>query len=199
MDESTDKGVSGPEEIVQQSGGASGGSVGFDSIGSRIEESKNWFERAAEHIPGYRGYKQKELRREADKLLREYVAERLEAARSKLESVALAATDRGDLQVLAGVDRTGRKLRTVRDKYLYADYGYAGIFDTVKVGEDVLDRLYQFDAQSQEAVLRLEELVNALSADSASLKSDLEILDQRITALDQSFSEREHVITGAGR
>ena len=199
MDDGADKSMSSPEGVVPAGGGASGASAGSGGIGGRIEESKNWFERAAEHIPGYQGYKQKELRREADKLLREYVAERLEAARSKLESVALAATDRGDLQVLASVDRTGRKLRTLRDRYLYADYGYAGMFDTVKVGEDVLDRLYQFDAQSQEAVLRLEELVNALSADSPSLRSDLEILDRRATELDEGFSEREHVITGVGR
>ena len=55
-------------------------------IDSRIEESKNWFERAAEHVPGYKGYKKKELRREADKLQREYVAERLEAARVAFET-----------------------------------------------------------------------------------------------------------------
>lgn len=192
-------GASGPGEAVQGGVGEPEAPAGAHGIGARIEESKNWFERAAEHIPGYKGYKEKELRREADKLLREYVAEKLEAARAKLESVALAATDRGDLQVLSGVDRTGRKLRTIRDKYLYADYGYAGIFDTVKVGDEILDQLYQFDAQSQEYALHLDQLASNLSADSPSLKSDLEILDERVTALDQSFSEREHVITGVGR
>lgn len=199
MDEMINSGASGPGEAVQGSVGAPEAPAGADGIGARIDESKNWFERAAEHIPGYKGYKEKELRREADKLLREYVAERLEAARLKLESVALDATDRGDLQVLSGVDRTGRKLRTIRDKYLYADYGYAGIFDTVKVGDEILDQLYQFDAQSQEYALHLDQLATTLSADSPSLKSDLEILDERVTALDQSFSEREHVITGVGR
>ncbi|MHB8869777.1 MAG: hypothetical protein ACYC6T_06805 [Thermoleophilia bacterium] len=186
------------------SGSAQGADPAFepaavDGIGARIEESKNWFERAAEHIPGYKGYKNKELRREADKLQREYVAERLEAARLKLEDVALAVTDRGDLQLLAGVDRTGRKLRTIKDRYLYADYGYAGIFDTVKVGEDIIEQLYRFDVQSQEYALHLEQLATTLSADSPSLRSDLEIFDQRVVALDQSFAEREHLITGAGR
>lgn len=199
MDEMVNSGASGPGEGVQGGVGEQEAAAAARGIGARIEESKNWFERAAEHIPGYKGYKEKELRREADKLLREYVAERLEAARSKLESVALDATDRGDLQVLSGVDRTGRKLRTIRDKYLYADYGYAGIFDTVKVGDEILDQLYQFDAQSQEYALHLDQLAATLSADSPSLKSDLEILDERVTALDQSFSEREHVITGVGR
>ena len=195
----------GPDGVgAQTAGEAAAGSASEavaapDGVGARIEESKNWFERAAEHIPGYKGYKEKELRREADKLLREYVAERIEAARARLESVALAVTDRGELQLLAGVDRTGRKLRTIRDKYLFADYGYSGIFDTVKVGDEILDRLYRFDTQSQEDALRLEQLAATLSADSPSLRSDLDLLDQRVTALDQSFNEREHVITGVGR
>jgi len=175
------------------------GAPPIDGVEQRIEESKNWFERAAEHIPGYKGYKQKELRREADKLQRDYVVERLETARRGLESVALEMTDRGDLQLLSGIDRIGRKLRTVKDRYLYADYGYAGIFDTVKVGDEVLDLLYRFDVQSQEYARHLEELVGTLSADSPSVRSDLEILDERVTALDLSFNEREHLITGVGR
>lgn len=179
-------------------GAPSGGGL-EDGVEQRIEESKNWFERAAEHIPGYKGYKQKELRREADKLQRDYVVERLETARRSLESVALELTDRGDLQLLSGIDRIGRKLRTVKDRYLYADYGYAGIFDTVKVGDEVLDLLYRFDVQSQEYARHLEELVGTLSADSPSVRSDIEILDERVTALDLSFNEREHLITGVGR
>jgi hypothetical protein len=191
VDEITGEGSAGGAETP-----ASGGS---DGIQARVEESKNWFERAAEHIPGYKGYKDKELRREADKLQREFVAERLEVARAKVEALALAVTDTGDLQLLSSVDRTGRKLRTIRDKFLYADYGYAGIFDTVKVDDDVLDRLYRFDTQSKDYALHLEQLASTLTVGSPSLRSDLDLLDQRVTALEQSFADRDHLITGAGR
>jgi hypothetical protein len=168
-------------------------------IGARIEESKNWFERAAQHIPGYKGYKEKELRREAYKLQRVYVAERLEAARRKLEDLVLDITRTGDLKLLSLIDTDNRKLRTVKDRVLYADYGYAGLFDTVKVDEQILDQLYQFDAQLQEESRAMEELVGALSADSPSLRSDLDILDQKIDALAEHFTAREYLITGVGR
>ncbi len=171
----------------------------MDDIGGRIEESKNWFERAAEHIPGYKGYKEKELRREADKLQRTYVAERLEDARRVLEELVLDISRQGDLKLLGIVDTENRKLRTIKDRVLYADYGYAGLFDTVKVDEDMLDQLYAFDAQMQEETRALEELINALSAGSPSLRSDLELLDQRLDAMAEHFSAREHLITGVGR
>jgi hypothetical protein len=171
-------------------------------IDERIEESKNWFERAAEQVPGYRGYKDKELRREADKIQRLYVAERLGTAHSALEEVQLDLTRRGGLggfELLAVIDTTLRRLRTTRDRIQFADYGYAGLFDATKVGEEKLDELYQFDVQLQERARSIEELAAALSADSPSLRADIDLLEERIEALDAYFAGREHLITGAGR
>jgi hypothetical protein len=168
-------------------------------IDDRIEESKNWFERLAEHIPGYKGYKEKELRREADKTQRLYVAERLDSVRDKLDGLKLDIINRGELAKLDDVDVATRKLRTVTDRIRFADYGYAGLFDTTKVDEAVLDRLYEFDMQLTTGVAEMETLSAALSADSPSLMSDLGLLGAKIEALDAQFSEREHLITGAGR
>ncbi len=168
-------------------------------IDENIDASKNWFERAAEHVPGYRGYKEKELRREADKIQRLYVAERLETARRALEEVQLDLTHRGDLELLSLIDITVRRLRTSRDRVQFADYGYAGLFDTTKVGDEKLDELYQFDVQLQERAVAIEELTAALSADSPSLRGDIDLLEERIEALDAYFAGREHLITGAGR
>lgn len=168
-------------------------------IDERIEESKNWFERLMEHIPGYKGYKEKELGREADKIERVYVAERLDSSRKKLEDLQLELTQRGNLDILGVVDVTMRKLRKVRDRVQFADYGYAGLFDTTKVGKEKIDELYAFDKQLETDAGGIEELTGALSADSPSLRTDVGLLDDRIEALDARFSEREHLITGAGR
>jgi hypothetical protein len=168
-------------------------------IDDRIEESKNWFEKLAEHMPGYKGYKEKELRREADKTQRLFVAERLDSVLAKIDAVKLDLVNRGDLEKLGLIDVTGRKLRTVTDKIRYADYGYAGLFDTDKVDEPILDQLYQFDNQMVTGVGEIETLANALSADSPTLKSDVALLEDKIEALGTQFAGREHLITGAGR
>jgi hypothetical protein len=168
-------------------------------IDDRIEESKNWFERMAEHIPGYKGYKEKELRREADKTQRLFVAERLGAVLTKVDAVKLDLVNRGDLEKLGLIDVAGRKLRAVADKIRFADYGYAGLFDTDKVDEAVLDQLYQFDNQLVTGVGEIETLANALSADSPTLKGDLALLEDKIEALGVQFAGREQLITGAGR
>jgi hypothetical protein len=173
--------------------------MNVSGIEDRIEESKNWFEKLAEHVPGYKGYKEKELRREADKTQRLYVAERLDSVVAKLDGIKLDLVNRGDLSKLGAIDTAGRKLRTVTDKIRYADYGYAGLFDTDKVDEQVLDRLYEFDNGLVTLVDEIETLANALNADSPTMKSDIDIIDDKIEALGAHFAEREHLITGAGR
>lgn len=168
-------------------------------IDDRIQESKNWFERLTEHLPGYRGYKQKELRREADKTERLFLAERLDAVRAGLDDLKLDLTNRGELEKMGLVDLVTRRLRTVADRIRYADYGYAGLFDTAKVDEGILDQLYAFDKQLESSVGELEALRTALAADSPSLKADLGLFEDKVEALDRQFAEREHLITGAGR
>jgi hypothetical protein len=168
-------------------------------IDERVEESKNWWERFAQKIPGIRGYKQKEIRRETDKIQRVYVAERLDTCLGKLDDVKLDLVKAGNLDALGEIDVVMRKLRTVADRVRFADYGYAGMFDPVKVGAEKIDELYAFDKSLETDAGSIAELSAALSAASPSLRTDIGLLADRIEALDARFSEREHLITGAGR
>ena len=117
----------------------------------------------------------------------------------QLDSIKLDLVNRGDLEKLGLIDVTGRKLRTVTDKIRYADYGFAGLFDTDKVDEPILDQLYQFDNALVTGVGEIETLAGALNADSPTLKSDIALLEDKIDALGTQFAGREHLITGAGR
>lgn len=168
-------------------------------IDDRIEESKNWFERFMEKVPGYGGYKQKELGREADKIERVYVAERLEPALGTLDELKLDLLKAGKLDVLDDVDILLRKLRKVRDRVQFADYGYAGLFDATKAGSQTVQELYAFDKSLEAEAGGIRELADTLAADSPSLKADIKLLGDRIEALDTHFTERDHLITGAGR
>jgi hypothetical protein len=116
-----------------------------------------------------------------------------------LDDVKLELVNRGSLEMLGIIDVTIRKLRKVRDRVQFADYGYAGLFDATKVGVEKLEELQAFDKQLETEAGGIDELAGALSADSPSLRTDIGLLEDRIEALDARFSEREHLITGAGR
>lgn len=168
-------------------------------IDDRIEESKNWFERMMEHVPGYKGYKEKEVTREADKIERVYVAERLEPSLARLDDVKLDILKTGNLDALGDIDVLMRKLRKVRDRVQFADYGYAGVFDATKAGVEKIQELYAFDKGLETEAGAITDFAAALAADSPSLRTDIKLLDDRIDAFDTHFSERENLITGAGR
>ena len=129
-----------------------------------VENSKSGFEELMQKIPGYSGYKEKELRREADTLLREHLAGEFEtqwARMNDLKSQMLMGPAMTQLDDLA---RVSRRLQTLIDKIKGASQGYAGFFDAVKVKEEQLDALYEFDNQMLDEVADLADGIDAVQA-----------------------------------
>jgi len=104
----------------------------------RIE---NWLAK----VPGIRTYRDREDRRETDKQLREHLASRLRGIRDLLPRLILEVSQKGDLNLLAAMDRLSSHLQQMADTIRYASYGYRGIFGLEKIREDELDQLYAFD------------------------------------------------------
>ena len=109
------------------------------------ETEKRFLEQLAELIPGVKGYRDKEDRRETDKKLRETLSQRVDLARESLQTAKRELLDGGNLDLLGVADRIDRKLQRAADGLRYASYGYAGFFDQAKIREDELDRLYDYD------------------------------------------------------
>lgn len=137
---------------------------------------KNFLERIASHIPGIKGYRAREDRRDTDKRLREYMASELDRHRKLLENFKRDLLGKGQLDPLDEADRVTRKLQLAADSIRHASYGYSGFFDQVKVQEGELDRLYQYDLELLGAVRGIEERAGALkpAADAAAALAELE-------------------------
>jgi hypothetical protein len=164
------------------------------------EEAKagrNWIERLGAKIPGYRGFQDRELRRDVDKLQREHLSQELERLKGVSRSKARAWTDAGKIGVLSSFDRLDRQVDGLAQAIRFADYGASGFFDVVKIREEELDRLYQFD-------LSLVEGVQALGGDLAAIPTDgasdpqpaVEAAVQRVQGLADQWLGRKNVISG---
>jgi hypothetical protein len=165
----------------------------------REEADERLLEKLARMIPGYGGYKDKELRREADKAQREYLSRRLRQQKEELQSQEGDMANRGFLDALGETDRTARRLERAMDRIRFASYGYAGFFDLVKVREDELDRLYEHDASLLEEVEQIASKISELEVSSASeenLRGSIKELDTLIAQLDRKLSEREDLLRG---
>jgi hypothetical protein len=129
-----------------------------------VEGERDGLEGLFSKIPGYRGYKQKENRRAADKLLREHIVGQLDEQRRRLVELQRDMLEGGGLLMLDDMERAVTKVQKLADKIRTASYGYAGLFDAVKIEEQDLDALYVFDEDMLSQVSNIQAAIDALAA-----------------------------------
>jgi len=164
-----------------------------------VEDSKGGLERLASKIPGYPGYKEKEDRRAADKLLREHVAGQLDQQRRRLAELQRDLLEGGGLLVIDDLERAVTKVQKLADRIRTASYGYAGLFDDVKVKEGQLDALYQFDEDMLSHVSAIQVSVDSL-AEAIHTSGDIKAAIRNVVSAAEdanvTWQKRESAITG---
>jgi len=162
----------------------------MDPILDKARAGQNVLEKIMNAIPGFKGYRERELRRDADKIQREHLATRLGDVKKVLNQVASDAARGGNLDAINDVETARKRLDTVINKIRYADRGYAGFFDPVKVDEAMLAQAYEFD-------LALITSVDRVVTTSASITPGaVRPLIDEIDALDAKLAERETLLSG---
>ncbi|MFN7974195.1 MAG: hypothetical protein U0166_17900 [Acidobacteriota bacterium] len=155
-----------------------------------IEKSeKNFLERVADSIPGIKGYRAREERRDTDKRLRDYLAGAIDTSRRGLTDAKLDLTKAGKLDLLDRVDRSERKMQRIADAVRHASYGYSGFFDQLKIGENELDRLYAHDTSMVALCAELEARATAVRGAEPAVA--LDGLEAAVEALDRAFQDRK--------
>jgi hypothetical protein len=161
----------------------------MDSILDKARAAQNSLEQLANKLPGFKGYREKELRRDADRIEREHLAAQLDSCKKALDAWANAATRGGDLDAINDVETARKRLDKVANRIRYADRGYGGFFDAIKVDEAMLARVYEFD-------LALLGAVEAVRQAAAGTLDAARGLIARLDALDAKLAEREAILTG---
>src|SRR5688572_9222331 len=116
-----------------------------DQFVDAAKERMGAIERLLKGLPGIRGYVDKEMRRDADKRLRELIAQELEVQKQALLEVQRMLLEGKGLLWLDNIDQAVQKLQILTDRIKTASYGYAGLFDPVRIREEALDALHRFD------------------------------------------------------
>lgn len=158
-------------------------------------------ERLLAAIPGFHGYKEKELRRESDRLIRNHLYRKLSEAKNDLKDIFQKLSDRRLFEVLTDMDRLMAKIDRIAEKVNHASYGYAGFFNIVKVKEENLDRMIDFDNQLIDDVDNIVNEVDAFKAeiikqDVKKVKDRIQQLTETLETFEEAFDKRGEVILG---
>jgi len=166
----------------------------------KVTEALGGLEQLMAKVPGYKGYKEKEMRREADKLLREQLARQFEEQRRRIPELQKQLISSGQIGFLDDLESGGMKLQYLIDRLKAASYGYAGFFDAIKVKEPQLDALYEFDNALMDDVPRVAAGINSVSETLAAKEGTAEAianLVSTIQGINDTFSRRQDVILQA--
>ncbi len=167
----------------------------MDDLRERVERDETPLQKLAERIPGFAGYRQREIRRNADQQLRLFLVRLLDEKKAVLNARQRQASAEADLEAAHALDRFAKRLEKVRDSIRFADYGYTGWFDAVKIKEGELDRLYDYDASLRNFIEDLGGTLRELAdAESGELEQKLDAAQRALDELQSMVDQRENII-----
>jgi len=164
----------------------------YDYI-DRAGDEKSLFEKISNYIPGYRGYAKQEKVRNTDILVRQNIAKIIRECYNNISEVFdLMATDEKDIFT---IDNINLKLDALQQKIAHAESGYSAMFDPIKVGDEGLERMVEFDAELLDLARSILEKTEDLKSSALNNEPDEELARElyvMANELESTFMKRKN-------
>jgi hypothetical protein len=164
-------------------------------IQKKAREKMNWFEKVLHKIPGFKGYYEREFRRDADRLQREFIVKQLQEVNKNLNLVIQTVSRQKNLELLTEYDLFAKSLQKTINEIRYADQGYSGFFDLIKIKEAELDSIYQLDGEMVDLAGRFNEEFKKLNVQYPE-KTQFKTLGEYLIEIDAMFAKRSSLLKG---
>lgn len=169
-----------------------------DQIYGKINQDMDPFKRILSKIPGFSGYVERQNRRDADKILREALASRIEEQWQRVSRLQKEFINQGEIAYVDDLESSAIKMRTFADRVRRASRGYAGVFDAIKINQEELQQIYTYDAAMLDLV---DQISSAIDNVGASIGTDgLPAAIRHLTTITQQcieiYNRRDEIITG---
>ena len=148
-------------------------------------------------IPGLRGYRQSEDIRVADELLRNQVSDKLDLGKANLETVRKQMAIAGDFTNLTPIGSVIFQVQQFSGEVRHAQQGYAGFVATIKVTQDKLNKLYDYDYDFVSAAVQFVDATSHLVYDPTapnSMLAQVNTLSSSLTEAKKKWSVRMEAI-----
>ena len=171
-----------------------------DTVTDKGKSDRGLFERAAMYIPGYRGYRNKNIRREVDKEVRREVVRSLTGCKNELSNIQRNILSNGDVPNAKECDRVKIKTDTYLKRIESAEAGYSGLWEAVKTLDEELKAVVEWDARLLEGSAELRELTSKLLEETdggkTDVKADIRKIERLVDELTDGLNERIKVLKG---
>ena len=164
---------------------------------NKVEDSRGLLKKIQLIVPGFRGYRQLEDLREADELLRRQVVQVLQGTESLVKQARSNMVNNGDYGNLQPVASLLSKMQLLAGEIMHAEQGYSGFSPAVRVKQQTLDSLYDYDYAFIAAANQLKSTadgsgLSSLSGDS--LNAELAKLSGMVDNIRNTLSKRMEAV-----
>ncbi len=164
----------------------------------RVEEDRGLLKRIQLHVPGFAGYRRREDIRTADNMLRIQMANMIKDVRRTVEDAREAMAENYAMGEMDKVGGLISKFQTLEGKVRHAEGGYSGISPAIRIVEDELNRLYEYDASLLDFCVSMgqeaERLRDAASGGNG-FPEKIDNLRDMMRDFEDTFKKRMNVIT----
>src|SRR4030066_1249684 len=111
----------------------------------KVTGSMDIFKKIGSKIPGFKGYIERQNRRDSDKLIRDTIYRRFREHESRISDLQVDFVNQGEIKYTDDLEKAALRLRTFADRVRTAPRGYSSLFAAVKINEEELAKLYEYD------------------------------------------------------
>lgn len=167
-----------------------------DQILSKITDSKDLLTRIGSKIPGFSGYIDRQERRNSDKLLRDTIAKRTMEQHKRVSELQNEMISEGKISLLDDMEKASVRLQTFADRIRTATRGYSSVFEAVKIDEDALTKILQYDNALLEMVDGVSAAIDHVQASLATdgLKAAIRNLQTVAQELIDAYNKRDEIV-----
>lgn len=168
----------------------------------KIVSQRGSIERLMARIPGFKGYQEKEARRQADSMLRAYLSGELQKRVDRLVRLENRILDKIGMAPLTATRDAKTVMQHYVDRVKTAAPKYDGMWATMKIGPEDLEKIYSFDEAQVQYVDKFDGALDALEAAIAepdTLDGAVEGLHTVATEAHDAFDLRDEVLTNLSK
>ena len=140
-----------------------------DQIFQKVTNSMDIFKKIAAKIPGFKGYVERQNRRDSDKLIRDTIYRRFRELEGRVSDLQVEFISQGEINSIDDLEKAALRLRTFADRVRTPPRGYSSLFEAVKINEPELAKLYEYDAM---LLAKADEIGSAIDNIQASVGTD---------------------------
>lgn len=168
-----------------------------DQIYGKVSGDMDPFKKIASKIPGFKGYIERQARRDSDKLLRDTIYTRFKELENRISALQREFISHNELKYVDDLEASAIKLRTFADRVRLAPRGYSSLFEAVKINEDELAMLYEYDAglleKGDEVERAIDNIQSSIGTDG--LPAAIRNLETVSADCISMYDKREQVVT----